>query len=102
MWLTRVLLTIEEQPLGHSAPCLNPECDKPVDFTGARGTLYCSHYCRTRTSRIRRAASQQIEVLEELLDRPEASEVAPELVARVAHLRWWLARLGTRYDRMDP
>ena len=48
-WLARVLIEIDAQPLGLSAPCQNPECGRPVDYGGTgRPPLYCSHTCRGR------------------------------------------------------
>lgn len=97
-WLARVLVAIDEQPLGTSALCANPECGGPVDYLGAGGPspLYCSGSCRARASALRRRAKQQLEVIEKLLDETRSKHGVPrdQLRARANILRWWLARLG--------
>lgn len=98
-WARLLALALDDQPLGHSAPCLNPECTGPVDFIPNRGPgpLYCSHACRSRTADLRQRVTQQLHVIETAL------ELAPsktrglnrdDLRARARHLRWWLARLS--------
>ncbi len=97
-WLAQVQLAIDDQPIGESAPCMNPECGRPVDFTGKGGPapLYCSGRCRARASRMRERASQQLDVLEELLEATKHHHGVPreDLRARASLLRWWLTRLG--------
>lgn len=96
-WLARVLVAIDEQPLGVSAPCANPECVGPVDYLGGVGpaSLYCSSTCRSRASALRHRAAQQLEVIERLLQQTRLRKGVPrdELRARARLLRWWLARL---------
>lgn len=98
-WLARVLVAIDEQPLGTSAPCANPECAGPVDYLGAGGPspLFCSSSCRARASALRRRAEQQLEIIERLLGETRSKHGVPrdELRARANILRWWRARLGT-------
>lgn len=97
-WLAQVQLAIDEQPLGQSAPCMNPECGRPVDFTGRGGPAprYCSTTCRTKTAKMRQRATQQLDVLEGLLETTKHQRRVPRegLRARASLLRWWLARLG--------
>lgn len=59
-WGVQLELALEEQPLGPSAACMNPECANPVDYAPCGTTLiYCSSYCRNRASDIRRRITQQ-------------------------------------------
>lgn len=97
-WAKRLALDLDDQPLGHTAPCLNPECTGPVDFIPNRGPgpLYCSHACRSRTSDLRQRATQQLEVITTALTLPASKTRGlnrADLRARARHLRWWLARL---------
>lgn len=101
--LAHVLVAIDEQPLGTSAPCVNPECGGPVDYLGTGvAPLYCSTSCRARASALRGRAEQQLTVIEQLLDETRYRHGVPrdDLRARANILRWWLARLGTRSDRL--
>lgn len=103
VWLAHVLVAIDEQPLGTSAPCANPECSGPVDYLGTGAApLYCSTSCRARASALRGRAEQQLMTIEQLLDETRYRHGVPRerLRARANLLRWWLARLGTRSDRL--
>lgn len=41
-WLARVSVAMDAQPIGTSAPCMNPECAGPVDYIGnGPSPLYC-------------------------------------------------------------
>lgn len=97
VWSARVALALPDQPLGSTAPCMNPECAGPVDrLTSTRGplVLYCSRYCRNRAGALRRSAEQQLAVVDDLLSTKKAKgEYRTELTQRRAMLRWWLARL---------
>lgn len=97
-WPQLLDLALDDQPLGTLAPCLNPECDQPVTFDhqGRSGTLYCSHSCRSRTSRLRALATQQLAAVDAALGpqgRYRRGVPRTELRDRARHLRWWLARL---------
>lgn len=97
-WPQLLDLAIDDQPLGTMAPCLNPECDQPVtyDHDERTGPLYCSHHCRSRASRLRILATQQLAAVEAALGsqgRYRRGVPRPELRDRARHLRWWLARL---------
>lgn len=98
----RVLdLAIDDQPLGTTAACLNPECDQPVEYDvdgRGPGPFYCSHFCRSRTSDLRVRVTQQLQVIETALGvkyRSTRGIPRTELRDRRRHLRWWLARLST-------
>lgn len=102
-WARQLALAIDDQPLGHSAPCLNPECAGPVDYVPNRGPglLYCSHACRSRTSDLRQRLTQQLQVIDTALNLPPAKTRGlprDDLRARARHLRWWLARLKQAND----
>lgn len=96
-WLARVVLAMDQQPVGTTAPCVNPECNGPVDrVPGVKfTTLYCSSTCRNRTSALRRSCQQQLEVIDALLEVTKFKQRVPrqELRERAAMIRWWLARL---------
>lgn len=100
-WPRGLDLAIDDQPLGTTAPCLNPECVEAVDYDlDARGSgpLYCSHFCRSRTSDLRVRVAQQLQVIDTALgpDYRYARGVhRTELRDRQRHLMWWLARLST-------
>lgn len=103
-WPRLLDLAIDEQPLGTVAACLNPECGQPVtfehDIKGA-AALYCSHYCRSRTSALRARATQQLQVIETALGptgRYTRGLPRVELRDRARHLKWWLARLTPPKD----
>lgn len=98
----RVLdLAIDDQPLGTTAPCLNPECDQAVEYDPDRhgpGPLYCSAFCRSRTSDLRTRVTQQLQVIETALGpkyRFKRGIPRTELRDRQRHLKWWHARLST-------
>lgn len=97
-WGRHLALAIDDQPLGQCAPCLNPECAGPVDYVPGPGPalLYCSTYCRNRTSTLRDRLTQQLHVIDTALS-PQNTRVRglprDQLHARARHLRWWLARL---------
>lgn len=103
-WPQRLDLAIDEQPLGTLAACLNPECDQAVEYDhDARGSasVYCSHYCRTRTSDLRTRATQQMHVIQAALGeqgRYVHGVPRAELRDRARHLNWWLARLTPPRD----
>lgn len=94
--LTRMLLAMDEHPIADTAPCMNPECVRPVDYLG-RGDLrlYCSSTCRARVSAMRRRARQQIDLITRTLEDTKHKKGVPrdELHARTQKLRAWLARL---------
>lgn len=100
-WPRLLDLAIDEQPLGTTAACLNPECDQSVEFDfDARGPgpLYCSHFCRSRTSDLRVRVTQQLQVIETALGpkyRSARGTPRTELRDRQRHLKWWHARLST-------
>lgn len=106
VWLAQVVLAMVEQPLGASAPCMNPECAEPVDYLGGGGPapLYCSKGCRSRASTLRHTARRQLDVVNGLLDATRYMRGVPrdDLQARANQLRWWLARLATRDERTAP
>ena len=96
-WLAQVVLAMDEQPIGQSAPCMNPECGRPVDYTGhGRPSSFCSTACRTKAAKMRQRARQQLEVLEGLLEATKHLNGVPreDLRSRANMLRWWLTRLG--------
>lgn len=95
-WGADLTLEMEAQPLGLSTRCLNPECALPVRLTPAAGRtpLYCSHHCRTRASRMRLRATQQLEVIETALATRSYGLPRDELRHRARILRWWLAHLA--------
>ena len=103
-WPALLDLAIDDQPLGTEAACLNPECATPVTFdheTRGSATLYCSHYCRSRTSELRKRATQQLAVIEAALgEQGRGMRGVPraELRDRARHLKWWLARLAPARD----
>lgn len=94
------LLDLDEQPLGSIAPCLNPECDESVEFdldAQGPGTLYCSHYCRSRTSDLRSRVTQQLHVIETALGgkyRYARGVPRADLRDRQRRLKWWHAWLS--------
>ena len=98
-WSTRLELALDDQPLGLSAPCLNPECVAPVDFhptSKGQALLYCSNTCRSRAATLRQRLAQQLDLIETALGpahRHARGLPRAELRARARHLRWWLARL---------
>lgn len=99
-WPRILDLALDDQPLGTTAPCLNPECDQDVDYdldTPGPGPLYCSHFCRSRTSDLRVRVTQQLKVIESALG-PDYRYVRgvprAELRDRQRHLMWWQARLS--------
>lgn len=100
-WARLLDLAIDDQPLGTTAPCLNPECDQPVEYdldAHGPGPLYCSHYCRSRTFDIRSRVTQQLQVIETALgDKHRYARGIPraELRDRQRRLKWWHARLST-------
>lgn len=59
-WGAQLDLAMDDQPIGQSAPCLNPECSGPVDYVPSvgPGLLYCSRYCRNRTAALRSRINQ--------------------------------------------
>lgn len=103
-WPALLDLAIDDQPLGTEAACLNPECDTTVTFNHenrGRAALYCSHYCRSRTSELRKRATQQLAVIDAALgEQGRSLRGVPraELRDRARHLKWWLARLGPARD----
>lgn len=101
-WPARVLVAVDEHPIGQSAPCQNPECGRPVDYTGyGPASMYCSGTCRSRAATMRRNAQQQLDVIERLLaaTKHQAGVPRENLRTRAGMLRWWLARLATREER---
>lgn len=100
-WPRILDLAIDDQPLGTTAPCLNPECGQGVNYDlDARGPspLYCSAFCRTRTSDLRIRVTQQLQVIESALSahyRRTRGVPRTELRDRQRHLKWWHARLST-------
>lgn len=96
--VAQMTLAMDSQPLGASAPCMNPECASPVDFLG-RGhvVLYCSNTCRSRAATLRRLAQDQLDLIERTLTQAHHQHGIPrdELRSRARQLRWWLARLAT-------
>lgn len=101
-WPRLLDLAIDEQPLGTTAACLNPECDQAVEYAvdgRGPGPLYCSHFCRSRTSVLRVRVAQQLQVIETALSakyRYARGIPRTELRDRQRHLKWWLARLSTQ------
>jgi len=97
--LARMLLVIDENPIGETAPCMNPECCRPVDYLG-RGDLilFCSSTCRSRVSTIRTRAHQQLDLITRTLADLKGQQDVPReaLHARARKLRVWLARLPDR------
>lgn len=97
--LTRMLLVIDENPIGDTAPCMNPECVQPVDYLG-RGdiALFCSSTCRSRTSAIRQRARQQLDLITRTLEDLKRKKDVPreDLQVRARKLRAWLVRLEPR------
>lgn len=99
-WGTRLALALDDQPLGLSAPCLNPECAGPVDFhptSKGQALLYCSNTCRSRAATLRQRLLQQLDLIETALSaehRRTRGLPRAELRGRSRHLRWWLARLA--------
>ena len=102
--IAQMAIAMDSQPLGMSAPCMNPECASPVDVLG-RGpaVLYCSTTCRARAATLRRLAQEQLELIERTLRESHHRHGVPrdELRTRAQQLRWWLARLSTRAERLD-
>ncbi|WEV76765.1 hypothetical protein O9K63_09110 [Janibacter cremeus] len=104
-WGVQLELALEEQPLGPSAACMNPECANPVDYAPSGTTLiYCSSYCRNRASDIRRRITHQLRVIDAALGPDHArARGLPRaaLQARAHHLHWsrrdsvWVGRSGT-------
>ncbi|WP_162786836.1 hypothetical protein [Janibacter anophelis] len=98
----QLVLEDDAHPVSSTAPCVNPECAGPVDFVG-KGTmpLYCSNTCRSRASKLRAVATEQLEVIERTLDETKHLAGIPrdELRSRARMLQWWLARLGPADER---
>ena len=97
-WLAQVCVFLDTEPLGSTAPCLNPECCGPVDrLPRATGPAlqYCSSYCKNRARDLRRSAEQQLDVLTRLEKATAGKQAVPrqEIHERIAALRWWLIRL---------
>lgn len=100
----RLALAMDEQPLGASAPCMNPECDDPVDFIGTGAlNLYCSTTCRSRASTLRGIALQQLATVEHTLADAHYMHGIPrdDLRRRARQLRCWLARMATADERLE-
>lgn len=95
-WNEDLLLEMDAQPLGLTTRCLNPECTMTVTFTSTgRAPYYCSHHCRTRASRMRARATQQLEVISTALaNRSVHGPAREQLRNRARILRWWLAHLA--------
>lgn len=67
-WLARLLLDLEEQPIGSTWTCANPECDR-LDYIGqGHAPHYCCKRCKNRAGEIRRRAAQQLDVITEFLE----------------------------------
>lgn len=105
-WGQDLQLEIDAQPLGTTASCMNPECTTPVTFRPGpgQGPFYCSHHCRTRASRMRARATQQLHIIEESLSEEHRSQHGiprRELQHRARLLRWWLTRLAPSTFEVD-
>lgn len=102
--VAQMMPAMDSQPLGASAPCMNPECASPVDFLG-RGpvVLYCSTTCRARAATLRRLAQDQLDLIERTLTQAQHRHgiAREELRTRARQLRWWLTRLATHVERLD-
>lgn len=103
VWAAQTALVIDQMPIGTSAPCMNPECAGPVDrLPGTQGppTLYCSKHCSSRASALRASATDQLAIIEEILDQTKGQHGIPrkELEERARMLRWWLLRLRAAAD----
>lgn len=95
-WLARLLLDLEEQPIGSTSTCANPECDRPVDYIGqGHAPHYCCKRCKDRAGEIRRRAAQQLDVITEFLEASRGKHGIPrgELEHRARMLRWWLEQM---------
>lgn len=95
-WRNQLAFAIDNQPLGQSAACLNPECTQPVDYIAATGPplLYCSRYCCNRAATLRQRITQQLQVIDTALSQTNARGISrDDLRERARHLRWWLTRL---------
>ena len=82
---------------------MNPERAGPVDrLPGTQGplTLYCSKHCSSRASNLRASATDQLAIIEEVLDRTKGQHGIPrkELEERARMLRWWFLRLRAAAD----
>lgn len=101
----RLALTMDENPLGQTAPCVNPECAGPVDYLGTGAlALYCSRTCRSRASTLRRSATQQLALIERTLTDTKHMHGVPRqaMRSRARTLQWWLARLAPLDEVTEP
>lgn len=105
IWGEDLALEMGAQPLGAIASCINPECIRSVTFSRtSHSQFYCSHHCRTRASRMRARATQQLQVIEGALADPHRGLHGlprAQLRTRAAHLRWWLTRLSPSSFEVD-
>lgn len=93
---TQLALAMDENPIGETAPCANPECSGPVDFLGSGPLpLYCSRTCRARAAKLRKNVTVQLELIERTLAETKGLHAIDRqaMRSRARLLRWWLVRL---------